>query len=30
VFPFAYSDVARGRRLEQNIVLQSGDMLVVP
>jgi len=30
VFPFAYSDVARGRRLEQNIVLQSGDTLVVP
>jgi len=30
VFTFAYSDVARGRRLEQNIVLQSGDTLVVP
>lgn len=30
VFPFAYSDIARGRRLEQNIVLQSGDTLVVP
>jgi len=30
VFLFAYSDVARGRRLEQNIVLQSGDTLVVP
>ena len=30
MFPFAYSDVARGRRLEQNIVLQSGDTLVVP
>jgi polysaccharide export outer membrane protein len=30
VFPFAYSDVARGRRLEQNIVLHSGDTLVVP
>jgi len=30
VFPFAYSDVARGRRLEQNIVLRSGDTLVVP
>jgi polysaccharide export outer membrane protein len=30
MFPFAYSDVARGRHLEQNIVLQSGDTLVVP
>ena len=30
VLPFAYSDVARGRRLEQNIVLQSGDTVVVP
>ena len=30
VFTFAYSDVVRGRRLEQNIVLQSGDTLVVP
>jgi polysaccharide export outer membrane protein len=27
---FAYSEVARGRRLEQNIVLQSGDTVVVP
>jgi polysaccharide export outer membrane protein len=30
VLPFAYNDVARGRHLEQNIVLQSGDTLVVP
>ena len=30
VFSFNYSDVIRGRRLEQNIVLQSGDTLVVP
>jgi polysaccharide biosynthesis/export protein len=30
VFEFQYSDVARGRRLEQNIVLESGDTLVVP
>ena len=30
VFTFAYSDVAKGRGLEQNIVLQSGDTLVVP
>ena len=28
--PFAYSDVARGKHLDQNIVLQSGDTLVVP
>lgn len=28
--PFRYADVARGRKLEQNIVLQSGDVLVVP
>jgi polysaccharide export outer membrane protein len=27
---FRYSDVARGRHLEQNIVLQSGDTVVVP
>lgn len=27
---FAYKDVERGRRLEQNIVLQSGDVVVVP
>jgi polysaccharide export outer membrane protein len=29
-FDFAYSDVARGRHLEQNIVLKSGDTVVVP
>ncbi|HZF30375.1 MAG TPA: polysaccharide biosynthesis/export family protein [Gammaproteobacteria bacterium] len=29
-FKFEYEEVARGRRLEQNIVLQSGDTLVVP
>ena len=28
--PFRYSDVIRGRRLEQNITLQSGDVVVVP
>ena len=28
--PFRYSDVVRGRRLEQNIRLQSGDVVVVP
>jgi polysaccharide biosynthesis/export protein len=28
--PFHYSDVARGRELEQNIVLRSGDTVVVP
>ncbi len=30
VFPFEYSDVSRGRHLEQNIMLQSGDVVVVP
>jgi len=28
--PFRYADVARGRNLAQNILLQSGDVLVVP
>ena len=28
--PFAFNDVARGRRLEQNILLESGDIVVVP
>ena len=28
--PFRYSDVIRGRRLEQNIRLQPGDVVVVP
>jgi polysaccharide export outer membrane protein len=27
---FAYKDVERGRSLEQNIVLSSGDVVVVP
>ena len=27
---FRYDDVIRGRRLEQNIVLESGDVVVVP
>lgn len=27
---FAYKDVERGRSLEQNVVLQSGDVVVVP
>jgi polysaccharide biosynthesis/export protein len=30
VFPFDYSDVSRGRHLEQNILLQGGDVIVVP
>ena len=30
VYEFRYDDVARGRRLEQNILLQSGDIVVVP
>lgn len=28
--PFRYNDVLKGRNLEQNIVLQSGDIVVVP
>jgi polysaccharide export outer membrane protein len=28
--PFEYKDVERGRALEQNIVLDSGDVVVVP
>jgi polysaccharide export outer membrane protein len=27
---FRYDDVIRGRKLEQNILLQSGDVVVVP
>lgn len=27
---FRYADIARGRNLEQNIVLQSGDVIIVP
>lgn len=30
VFRFAYSDVSRGRNLEQNIALESGDVVIVP
>ncbi len=30
VFAFEYSDVRRGRKLEQNITLQGGDVVVVP
>lgn len=30
VFEFRYNDVARGRNLDQNIVLQTGDIVVVP
>ena len=29
-FPFNYKDVLRGRRMEQNILLQPGDTVVVP
>lgn len=29
-YEFEYSEVSRGKRLEQNILLQSGDTLVVP
>lgn len=28
--PFRYDDVARGRNLEQNILLEAGDVLIVP
>ena len=28
--PFNFSDVARGRNLEQNVLLESGDVVVVP
>lgn len=28
--PFRYSDVSKGRSLEQNILLESGDVVVVP
>lgn len=30
VFPFDYSAIKRGQKLEQNITLQSGDVVVVP
>lgn len=30
VIPFDYSEVKRGKRLEQNIKLRSGDVIVVP
>ena len=30
VIPFDYTDVRKGRRLEQNIMLKSGDVIVVP
>ena len=30
VLSFRYNDVARGRNLDQNILLQSGDVVVVP
>jgi polysaccharide export outer membrane protein len=30
VLHFHYGDVARGKRLEQNVILQSGDTVVVP
>jgi polysaccharide biosynthesis/export protein len=28
--PFKYTDVVRGRNLQQNIILQAGDVVVVP
>jgi len=30
VFRVAYEDLKRGRNLEQNIQLQSGDVVVIP
>jgi polysaccharide export outer membrane protein len=30
VLDFRYNDVINGRRLEQNIILQSGDIVIVP
>jgi polysaccharide biosynthesis/export protein len=30
MLPFRYSDIEHGRNLEQNILLQSGDTVVVP
>ena len=30
VIPFNYRDVQKGKHLEQNILLQSGDTVVVP
>ncbi|MCA1805471.1 MAG: SLBB domain-containing protein, partial [Xanthomonadaceae bacterium] len=28
--PFAYGDIEKGEKLEQNIVLRAGDVVVVP
>ena len=30
VYPFAYSQIKKGRNLDQNIILHSGDVVVVP
>jgi polysaccharide biosynthesis/export protein len=30
VYPFAYEKVADGKKMEQNIVLHRGDVIVVP
>jgi polysaccharide export outer membrane protein len=30
VFPFDYTEVKNGKKLKQNILLQSGDVVVVP
>ena len=30
ILPFNYNDVEKGRELESNILLRSGDVLVVP
>ena len=30
IFPFRYDDVVEGKRLEENITLKKGDVIVVP
>jgi polysaccharide export outer membrane protein len=30
VLPFRYSDVSKGRNLEQNVLLEAGDVVIVP
>jgi polysaccharide export outer membrane protein len=30
VLPFRYNEVSKGRNLEQNVLLESGDVVIVP
>ena len=30
MIPFRYGDIEKGKRLEQNIILQAGDIVIVP